>query len=120
MSCRGQVRKHRFNQRYARVRGLHVCLLGLLAAAGLALTVEGTRAGVADQPAFVAPETKPVLSHYRAALAFELSGLREQALAELQLALQRGYPFNLINAEPDLIALRRDSRFHQPNKESPQ
>ncbi|UUZ54706.1 hypothetical protein LP419_01125 [Massilia sp. H-1] len=55
---------------------------------------------------------------YRAALAFELSGLREQALAELQEAMQRGYPFNLINAEPDLIALRRDPRFHQPTKES--
>jgi LPS-assembly protein len=54
------VRKHRFSQRYARVRGLHVCLLGLLAAAGLALTVGGTLAGVADQPAFVAPESGPV------------------------------------------------------------
>ncbi|MEI8177480.1 LPS assembly protein LptD [Aestuariivirga sp.] len=54
------MRKHRFNQRYARVRGLHVCLLGLLAAAGLALSVGGTRAGVNNQPAFVAPETGPV------------------------------------------------------------
>ena len=54
------MRKHRFNQRYARVRGLHVCLLGLLAAAGVALSVETTRAGVANQPAFVEPETGPV------------------------------------------------------------
>jgi LPS-assembly protein len=54
------VRKHRFNQRYARVRGLHVCLLGLMAAAGLALTVGGTLASVNDQPAFVAPVTTPV------------------------------------------------------------
>ena len=68
----------------------------------------------------LAMETASADTHYRAALAFELSGLREQALAELQLAVQHGYPFNLINAEPDLLALRRDSRFHQPNKESPQ
>jgi len=51
------VPKHRFNQRYARVRGLHVCLLGLLAAAGLALSVGGTLAGINNQPAFVEPES---------------------------------------------------------------
>ncbi|SHG97560.1 serine/threonine-protein kinase [Massilia sp. CF038] len=50
---------------------------------------------------------------YRAAMAYELSGQREAALEQLLLARQRGYPLNLINAEPDLIALRRDSRFHQ-------
>jgi LPS-assembly protein len=54
------VRKHRFNQRYARVRGLHVCLLGLLAAAGIALSVGSTMAGINNQPAFVAPEDKPI------------------------------------------------------------
>ncbi|WP_161957191.1 LPS-assembly protein LptD [Aestuariivirga litoralis] len=54
------MRKHRFNQRYARVRGLHVCLLGLLAAAGIALSVGSTLAGVNNQPAFVAPEDKPI------------------------------------------------------------
>jgi serine/threonine-protein kinase len=55
---------------------------------------------------------------FRAALAYELSGRREAALSQLQAARQRGYPFNLINAEPDLIALRRDARFHQPTMES--
>lgn len=54
------MRKHRFNQRYARVRGLHVCLLGLIAAAGLALSAVAVSAGVNDQPAFVAPEDKPI------------------------------------------------------------
>lgn len=62
------------------------------------------------------PETADV--RYRAAIAYELSGQRAWALAELQAASQRGYPFNLINAEPDLIALRRDPRFHQPTIES--
>lgn len=55
---------------------------------------------------------------FRAALAYELSGQRELALEALQHASARGYPFNLINAEPDLIALRRDPRFHQSTKES--
>jgi eukaryotic-like serine/threonine-protein kinase len=63
------------------------------------------------------PETADV--RYRAALVYELSGERDAALAELKAASQRGYPFNLINAEPDLIALRRDPRFHQPITESP-
>jgi tetratricopeptide (TPR) repeat protein len=63
-----------------------------------------------------APEDADV--RFRAALAYELSGQRELALAALQVASARGYPFNLINAEPDLIALRRDPRFHQPTKES--
>lgn len=63
------------------------------------------------------PETADV--RYRAALVYELAGARDAALAELKAASQRGYPFNLINAEPDLIALRRDPRFHQPITESP-
>lgn len=56
MICRGQVPKHRFNQRYARVRGLHVCFLGLVAAGGMALTAAGALAGINNQPAFVEPE----------------------------------------------------------------
>lgn len=54
------MRKHRFNQRYERVRGLHVCLLGLIAAAGIALSAGAASAGVNNQPAFVAPEDKPI------------------------------------------------------------
>lgn len=56
--------------------------------------------------------------HFRAAMAYELAGRRESALAELRIAQERGYPANLISAEPDLIALRRDPRFHQPTMES--
>ena len=54
------MRIHGFNQRYAKVRGLHVCLLGMLAAAGLALSVGVTSAHINDQPDFVEPDTKPV------------------------------------------------------------
>lgn len=60
VSCRGQVRNHRFIQRCDRLRGLHVCLLGLLATAGLALAAPAALAGVANQPAFVEPNTDPV------------------------------------------------------------
>jgi tetratricopeptide (TPR) repeat protein len=63
----------------------------------------------------VAPSSGDV--HFRAAIVFELSGDRENALAALTQARERAYPANLINAEPDLIALRRDPRFHQPTPE---
>jgi tetratricopeptide (TPR) repeat protein len=62
-----------------------------------------------------APDNREV--RFRAAMTFELSGDRESALAELNIARERGYPINMINAEPDLLALRRDPRFHQPTLE---
>jgi tetratricopeptide (TPR) repeat protein len=55
--------------------------------------------------------------HFRAAMVFELTGKRDQALLEISRAREHGYPANLINAEPDLIGLRRDSRYHQPTPE---
>lgn len=54
---------------------------------------------------------------FRAAMVFELNGNREQALLELKSAKAFGYPANLINSEPNLIALRRDPRFYQPTPE---
>ena len=48
---------------------------------------------------------------FRAAIANELTGQREQALAHLARARQLGYPLKLLEAEPDLIALRRDPRY---------
>jgi len=63
-----------------------------------------------------APDSADV--RYRAAMTYELAGRRADALDELRIARQRGYPLNLINAEPDLVALRRDPRFHQPTMES--
>lgn len=56
------------------------------------------------------PESPDV--RYRAAVVYELAGRRDAALIELGVANRRGYPSNLINAEPDLVALRRDPRFH--------
>ncbi len=55
---------------------------------------------------------------FRAAMAYELLQDRDRALAELMLAREKGYPRHLIDAEPDLIALRRDHRYIHPTTES--
>lgn len=54
---------------------------------------------------------------FRAAISHELSGQRDAALAELKSAVANGYPANLISAEPDLVALRRDPRYQPPHME---
>ena len=48
---------------------------------------------------------------FRAAIAYEISGQRNAALTELAASQQLGYPTKLIGTEPDLLALRSDSRF---------
>lgn len=48
---------------------------------------------------------------FRAALANELRGRRDAALAHLARATALGYPFSLVETEPELVALRRDSRY---------
>ncbi|HOY21903.1 MAG TPA: protein kinase [Cellvibrio sp.] len=47
--------------------------------------------------------------HFRAGLAYELLGKRENAVATLTKAVELGYPLRLIQAEPDLLTLRRTS-----------
>jgi serine/threonine-protein kinase len=49
---------------------------------------------------------------YRAGLVFELLGDRKQALAAITAALHQGYPAKYVEAEPDLVALRRDPEYH--------
>lgn len=49
--------------------------------------------------------------HFRAGLAYELLGERQVALTELAKAVKLGYPIKLIEAEPDLMALRRDPNY---------
>ncbi|MES2076793.1 MAG: tetratricopeptide repeat protein, partial [Pseudomonadota bacterium] len=48
---------------------------------------------------------------FRAALAYELGGRRQSAIAALIRASTLGYPAHLIDSEPDLIALRRDPHY---------
>jgi serine/threonine-protein kinase len=57
----------------------------------------------------MAPKNADV--HFRAALAYELLHHRELALDALAQAKRLGYPASAIEAEPDLVALRRDARY---------
>lgn len=52
-------------------------------------------------------------TRFRAALVAELAGQRESALAHLRRAVEQGYPSHMIDSEPDLLALRRDRRYHR-------
>jgi len=47
--------------------------------------------------------------HFRAGLAYELLGERDAAIAALAKAVELGYPLKMIQAEPDLLELRRAS-----------
>lgn len=58
----------------------------------------------------LAPATADV--QFRAGLAYELLGDRKLALAAIAAALRLGYPVKYVEAEPDLLALRRDSGYH--------
>jgi serine/threonine-protein kinase len=55
----------------------------------------------------LAPKSASV--HFRAGLAYELLGEREAAITALTKAVELGYPLKLIQAEPDLLELRRAS-----------
>ncbi len=55
----------------------------------------------------LAPKSASV--HFRAGLAYELLGEREAAITALTKAVGLGYPLKLIQAEPDLLELRRAS-----------
>jgi serine/threonine-protein kinase len=48
---------------------------------------------------------------FRAGVAAELGGRRDAAIAALARARALGYPANLIDSDPFLIALRRDPRY---------
>ncbi|SDF58769.1 serine/threonine protein kinase [Duganella sp. OV458] len=57
---------------------------------------------------------------FRAALTAELTGRRLLATQHLARARQLGYPANLIDSEPDLVALRRAiPTLHQPTGKPP-
>jgi tetratricopeptide (TPR) repeat protein len=73
--------------------------------------VAGTRE-LMDKAVGLAPNSNDV--HFRAGLAFELTGNRPRAIEEIVKARTLGYPVKLIDAEPDLMALRRDPAYPQP------
>ena len=94
----------------------------LARAPGDALLV--SRMGLYAARAGVAAEALPLLQRalalgpnspdiqFRAGLAYELLGRRDAALTAINTARRLGYPVKFINAEPDLVALRRDERYH--------
>lgn len=55
----------------------------------------------------IAPKNANV--QFRAGLAYELLGERDSAIAALSTAVELGYPIKFIQAEPDLVELRRAS-----------
>ena len=61
------------------------------------------------QSVSLAPKNASV--HFRAGLAYELLGDRKMALEEITNAKSFGYPIKLIEAEPDLVRLRRDPGY---------
>ena len=62
-----------------------------------------------ERARLLAPDNREVL--FRTGLTYELLGHRVQALEAIEKAKQLGYPIKLIEAEPDLIELRKDSRY---------
>lgn len=55
-------------------------------------------------------DADPTLN-FRVGLIYELIGKRQLALEQLAIAYSQGYPLSLIEAEPDLASLRRDSDY---------
>ncbi|MES2318306.1 MAG: protein kinase [Pseudomonadota bacterium] len=91
----------------------------LMSRMGLYMARMGEREGGADmsrRAVAAAPASADV--RFRAAIAYEMSGRRDAALAELDKAVANGYPANLISTEPDLVALRRDPRYQPSLTES--
>ncbi|MFZ6798603.1 protein kinase domain-containing protein [Undibacterium sp. Di24W] len=60
----------------------------------------------------LAPDNPEV--QFRAAVSYEILGKRGEALAALVKAKSLGYPSKSIEAEPELLALRRDPKYLQP------
>lgn len=61
----------------------------------------------------LAPNSADV--QFRAGLAYELLGQRDAAVEAINHARRLGYPVKFIDAEPDLVALRRDERYVRAN-----
>jgi tetratricopeptide (TPR) repeat protein len=59
----------------------------------------------------LAPNDANIL--YRATIIQEIIGQRGLALEYLQKSLSQGYPLNLIQGDPELALLRKDSRYRE-------
>jgi len=84
----------------------------LVSRMGLYAARAGNRGGALNlmhRAAAMAPTSSDV--QFRAGLAYELLGERASALAAIAAARRLGYPDKFIEAEPDLVSLRRDPGY---------
>lgn len=108
-------------QAYAKARQLLAARLErapddvvLVSRMGLYVARGGDRAGaqaLMERALRLGPNSMDV--HFRAGMAFELTGNRSRAIEEILLARKFGYPDKAIDSEPDLVNLRRDPRYPQ-------
>jgi serine/threonine-protein kinase len=68
---------------------------------------------LAELAKVLTPEVSEVNTLYRATVTYELAGRRDEALAVLERALQRGYGIIEVRADPELEKLRTDVRYHR-------
>jgi serine/threonine-protein kinase len=87
--------------------------VGVVSRMGLYSARAGDETGamqLARRAVELAPESADV--QFRAGLTYELLGQRAAALEAISKAERLGYPSKYVEAEPDLVDLRRDRRYH--------
>ncbi|MEM9293444.1 MAG: protein kinase [Acidobacteriota bacterium] len=67
---------------------------------------------LAELGAFSEVEVQGPSISYRLAVAWEILGKRQQALDQLEKALQQGLPRDIPQKDPELLALRSDASYH--------
>ena len=72
-----------------------------------------TATALAELGKVLTPEVAEVNTLFRAAVTYELAGRRDEALAALGRALDRGYGLIEIRMDPELANLRTDVRYHR-------
>ncbi len=72
-----------------------------------------TKAALAELATVFTREVTDVSTLFRAAVIYELAGRRDDALAALERALERGYGPIEIRMDPELANLRTDVRYHR-------
>ena len=72
-----------------------------------------TSEALAELGKVLTPDTADLNTLYRGAITYEVAGRRDDALATLERALERGYALIEIRNDPELAGLRTDVRYHR-------